>query len=230
MSIQSIINISEKMSINRRKVIGVQYTRSEIARVSETPTRNPWRFKLTASAGLRYYNSRAILEQLDFLDRKTPEIISFGSNPNLSWMFRYQGRLSDFEISQIQVGSFVGTTLNLIIPFQYQTPTVFFEAGDLIQLQSHPYPFTVIERYTGADINNTVLQLTTHRPNFITTNIQGSPIVVGSNCQFNLFCSNMPTYSLVPGAVQYSQTGELINNAHIEFDDDFQLYEFTAAA
>ena len=36
MSLQNIVNISETLNINRRRLVSVQYTRSEIAKVNET--------------------------------------------------------------------------------------------------------------------------------------------------------------------------------------------------
>ena len=100
MSIQSIINIAESIQINRRKVIGIQYTRNEIARVSELVTRNPWRMTVQVSALLDYRNTnvRALLEELDRLDRKIPEEITFANNSRLAWMFAYQGNLTPSEL------------------------------------------------------------------------------------------------------------------------------------
>jgi hypothetical protein len=39
----------------------------------------------------------------------------------------------------------------------------------------------------------------------------------------------MPTYKLFPGGALY-QNGSVINNAYIEWSDDFQLYEYVSLA
>ena len=44
--LQSIVNACNGLTIDRRKMVGIQFTRNEIPRVSQTPTRNPWKFTL----------------------------------------------------------------------------------------------------------------------------------------------------------------------------------------
>ena len=79
MGLQNIINICDSIEINRRKLVGIQFTRNELPRVTETPSYNPWRITLTTPARLRYSEARQILESLDTLDRRTPEEVTFGS-------------------------------------------------------------------------------------------------------------------------------------------------------
>ena len=78
--LQTIINKASAMTIDRRKVVGVQITRNEILRTSLTPTTQPWRFKLTMPNSLRYYDSRNVLEALDTIDRYSPQTITFSDN------------------------------------------------------------------------------------------------------------------------------------------------------
>jgi hypothetical protein len=44
-----------------------------------------------------------------------------------------------------------------------------------------------------------------------------------------MFCPNMPTYKLIPGGYVASGSTTL-NNALIEFSDDFDLYEWVGTA
>ena len=60
--LQTIINGCSDMSINRRNVVGIQYTRNEIPRVSLTPTKNPWKITLTMPNSFRYSEARALME------------------------------------------------------------------------------------------------------------------------------------------------------------------------
>jgi uncharacterized membrane protein len=223
MSLQRIVNVCETLNIDRRKVVGVQYTRSEVAKVSETPTRNPWRFNLTIAAALIYSQNRDLLEQIDYLDRRYPEVLSFststGASAGLAYMFAYQGAIKTY-IPLITVTSFVGNQLtlnvaNVSIPNVGGSTAVVFKKGDLIQIKNYPYPFTSTTDVLRGSADT--ITVTTHRPNFIGTGVNGLGINVGNDCQFKMFCPNMPTYKLSPGGP----------NAIIQWTSDFQLYEWT---
>jgi hypothetical protein len=224
MSIQSIINIAESIQINRRKVIGIQYTRNEIARVSELVTRNPWRMTVQVSALLDYRNTnvRALLEELDRLDRKIPEEITFANNSRLAWMFAYQGNLTPSELSALRITAFGSSELPYNQIALQGLPTVganslpgavLFRKGDIIQVSGYPYPFTVqnttVLRGSGSSVT-----ITTHRENFIDESVVNTGIVVGPNVEFNMFCTNMPTYTFVEKNL-------------VKFDGSFELYEYT---
>lgn len=225
--LQDIVNRASAMKIDRRKVVGVQITRNEIPRTSLTPTRQPWRFTLTMPNSLRYYNSRDILEALDTIDRYTPQTITFSNNSCLSWIFRYQGAMTAGQISALTVTSFIGNQLILSGLPTVGAGTVLFEPNDLIQIGSHTYPFTSttqILRGSGGTVT-----VTTNRPNIITGSVVGDGLTVGNGCTFNMFCPNMPTYKLIPGGY-VADGASTLNNALIEFSDDFELYEWVGTA
>lgn len=225
--LQTIIDNCNAIEIDRRKVVGIQFTRNEVARTSETPTYQPWRINLTMPGRFRYNEARALMEALDTLDRNVPETVTFGNNSCLSWIFRYQGSMTSAQISGITVQSFVGNTLTLATLPALVSTRVLFEPNDLIQIGNNPHPFTVqsrVLRGTGSTV-----QITTNRPNILTSSVVGSGIIVGNACQFKLFCPNMPVYKLVPGGYQ-RQNGVTLGNALIEFSDDFKLYEWVATA
>lgn len=225
--LQTIINKCNGLTIDRRQMVGIQYTRNESPRTSNTPTFNPWRFVLDMPSSLRYSDARSLLEQLDTLDRYTPQVVKFGDNPCLNWIFRYQGSMSTTQINGITVQSFVGDQLILTNLPTISSTRVLFEPNDLIQIGNHTFPFTSttqVTRGTGSTVT-----VTTNRPNIITGSVVGDNITVGSSCEFYLFCPNMPTYKLVPGGAQYAN-GVRVNNALIEFSDSFNLYEWVATA
>lgn len=225
--LQTIINRASGLTIDRRKVVGVQITRNEIPRTSLTPTKQPWRFVVTMPNSLRYYDNRDVLEELDRIDRYQPQIVTFSDNECLSWIFRYQGSMSTGQINNMFVNSFIGNQLILGGLPAIASTRVLFEANDLIQIGAHTYPFTSttrILRGTGATVT-----ITTNRPNIITGSVVGSRITVGNACKFNMFCPNMPTYKLIPGGY-VQNNGTAINNALIEFSDDFTLYEWVGTA
>ena len=228
--LQTIINNCNGLAIDRRKLVGIQYTRNEIPRTSSTPTRNPWRFTLDMPSSLRYNQARDLMEALDNLDRINPEVITFADNACLSWIFKYQGTMSQTMINNITVSDFTGDQLELTNLPVVPASRVLFEPNDLIQIgaiNAYPYPFastTRVLRGTGSSVI-----VTTNRPNILTGNLVGQPIRVGNVCQFNMFCPNMPIYKLMPGGAVI-QNGTVVNNALLEFSDSFNLYEYVGTA
>lgn len=226
--LQTIINNCDSISIDRRKVVGIEITRNEVPRTSVTPTFQPWRMLLTMPARFRYNEVRNLLEALDTLDRNVSQVVTFGDNDCLSWIFRYQGAMSQAQIANITVQSFTGNQLVLTNLPAVPATRVLFEPNDLIQIGNKTFPFTSQTRVTrGTDATVTI---TTHRPNILTGSIAGDSITVGNGCRFIMFCPNMPIYKLVPGGAQYDRFGRKINNALIEFSSEFLLYETVATA
>ncbi len=225
--LQTIIDKASGLTIDRRKVVGVQITRNEIPRTSLTPTKQPWRFVVTMPPSLYYYNNRNLLEELDRLDRYQPQLITFSNNPCISWIFRYQGSMNQGQINNLSVVSFTGNQLVIGGLPGIASTRVLFEPNDLIQIGAYTYPFTSTTRITRG--GGSTVTVTTNRPNIITGGVGGSGITVGAACTFNMFCPNMPTYKLIPGGgVKSGST--TINNALIEFSDDFTLYEWVGSA
>ena len=225
--LQTIIDKCNGITIDRRQMVGIQYTRNESPRTSNTPTFNPWRFVLDMPSSLRYNEARALMEELDTLDRFVPQVVTFGNNPCLSWIFKYQGSLSTGQISGLRVQSFVGDQLVLTGLPTIPASRVLFEKNDLIQIGNYTFPFTSqtqVLRGSGSTVT-----VTTNRPNIITGVVVNAGLTVGNKCQFYMFCPNMPTYKLIPGGAVISN-GTTINNALIEFSDVFQLYEWVATA
>jgi hypothetical protein len=217
--LQSIINMAETMEINRRRVMAVQYSRSEVARINETVTRNTWKFNVNVTAMLTYETYRDLLEDIDRLDRRYPEIITFnpatGANSGLSYMFNYQGDMSPSDISNITVTSWSGNHLILTNLPTTSPTTVLFRKGDFIQIADYPYPFTT--QYDVLRGSGSTVTVTTHRPNFMGTGVVSRHIRAGNDVQFKMFVNNMPTYRLNPGG----------STALINWSGPFQFYEYT---
>lgn len=229
--LQTIIDKCNGLRINRRDVVGIQITRNEIPRTSITPTKNPWRFTVDMPSSLRYFEARALLEEIDTLDRYLPETITFSNNSKFSWMFAYQGALNNTQLSAITVTSFTGNQLVLNVSgVTAGASTVVFKKNDLIQIGgsgSYPFPFTsTTEVLRGSGSTITV---TTHRPNILSGTLAGLGIIVGNNCQFKVFCPNMPTYKLTVGGFA-GTVNSPTNNALIEWSDAFELYEYVGDA
>ena len=226
--LQTIINKCNAINIDRRKVVGIQITRNEVARTSETPTFQPWRMTLSMPASLAYQTNRDLLEALDTLDRNTPEVVTFGDNACLSWIFKYQGTIPATQRNTISVQSFVGNVLTLTNLPAVASTRVIFEPNDIIQIGNNNFPFTSTTRVTRG--TGTTVQVITHRPNIITSSVVNNTLTYGNDCNFYMFCPNMPTYTLVPGAATRNSAGTTTNNALLAWSDDFQLYEWVATA
>lgn len=226
--LQTIIDNCNGIAINRRQMVGIQFTRNESPRTSLTPTFNPWQFTLDMPSSLRYNEARALMEELDTLDRYVPQVVTFGNNSKLSWIFKYQGDLSTGQLNSLRVQSFVGDQLVLTSLPSTAASRVIFKKNDLIQIGNNPFPFTSqtdVLRGTGATVT-----VTTNRPNILTSAVAGDSLTVGNSCEFTVFCPNMPTYKLTPGGAVISSNGVVTNNALLEFSDAFQLYEYVAYA
>lgn len=231
-ALQSLINLCNGLTIDRRKLVGVQYTRSQLPRTELTPTKNPWRFSMEIPAQ-PWYQMRPILEELNTLDRYQPEVVTFSNAANMAWMFRYQGtnagQLTNTPPTGMTVTSFNGNQLVLgNIPAR-TVGDILIAAGDLIQIAGSPYPFTSTTNivYTAAMASATV---TTHRPNIITLGVAGNTVIVGNTSQFNLFCPGLPNYKLTPAAYVRHATLGVINFAMVEFDGPLELYEWVSGA
>jgi hypothetical protein len=225
--LQTIIDNCNGIEMNRRQVVGTQYTRNEIPRVSQTPTKNPWKITIDMPNRFRYNQARALLEELDTLDTYTPQVVTFGNLTAMNWIFKYQGAMTSGQIAAVTVQTYVGQTLTLTGLPAIASTDYLFKKNDLIQIATHPYPFTSttdVLRGSGSTV-----VVTTSRPNIITGSVVGSGISVGATCQFNMFCPNMPVYKLTPGG--YVGNGvTTTNNALIEWSDSFYLYEFVGDA
>ena len=228
--LQTIIDNCNGLQIDRRKSVGQQFTRNSIPRVSVTPTRNPWQFIVDMPSSFRYNEARALMEELDRLDRYLPETITFSNVSQFSWMFRYQGVCTAGQLATMTVVSFIGDQLVLTKPTGPSVGAVIFQPNDIIQIGGagvYPYPFTVVNQVTqpsGANIT-----ITTNRPNILTGTLTGLGVIVGNNVQFKMFCPNMPTYKLTVGGYQKSGS-TVVNNALIEWSDSFRLYEYVGTA
>lgn len=214
--LQDIVDYATSIEINRRKLVGIQFTRNQIVRVGETPSRNPWRFKVKHDRVIPYSQARALIEELDRLDRALPQQITMSSNSKLSYLFAYQGAMTLTQRNDLIITSFIGNQLILRNLTTITPLSVMFKAGDFIQVEGYPYPFTVINQVNRPGSGDTVT-VTVHRPNFISDSVVDKKIIVGNAVNFYMLCTNMPTYAFIRGGA----------NALVQFTGDFELHEYT---
>lgn len=228
--LQTIIDNANGMTIDRRKVVGMQITKNEIPRLSTTPTKNPWKINLDMPSSFIYSDARALMEAIDVLDSTGYQDVTFSNNACLSWIFAYQGELDSTQLSNITVGSngFVGNVLELNVSLVTGAASqIMFKPNDLIQIGTNPYPFTVTTEVLRG--SGTTVSMVMSRPNILTASVFGNNITVGNACTFRLFCPSMPVYKLVPGGYAEA-SGVTTSNAFIEWSSAFDLYEYVGTS
>lgn len=218
MSLQTIIDGATTISIDKRKVSSSVITRSGVLRTTAFTGHQPYFFTVSFSASLRYSASRAILEDIDRLDRVNEEIINIGNtNPALSYITAYQGNIDSANISSITVNN-VSDTGNLYLNCSsIGSGTGFlFKKGDFIQpagntgIYRYPYQVTNDVAYS----TNANVAVPVHRRLFSQPGqtYYGGGIKVGSTVSWPVKLLQKPNYTILP----YDR---------VSFDDDFQLIE-----
>lgn len=213
MSFQTILNIQQSLTVNNRRVVGQQVSRSGQIRVAQYLTSVPWVFTVRPHEYLYYPQVRDIIQSIDNADRQIPEPITFNTN-NLNWFTKYQGTLTLAQANALTLdevpapNSQILTIGNLPLtsPFAY-----VFKMGDFIQVENYVYKVTEdVLRGSG-----TTVEVPIHRP-IIGTPSTGTLTAVGKDVEFIVVAEQCPTYTLNPMA----------DGAYVRWDNDFVFREY----
>lgn len=196
MSFQTIFEIQQSMTVNNRRTIGQQVTRSGYMTVAQYLTAVPWVFTVVPHNYLYYPQVRSIIQSIDNKDRQLPETITFASQ-NLSWFVKMQGTATAATINGTPAPN--TQTLNLI-------SNGTFKAGDFIMVSGHTYKVT-------EDSAGSVVKI--HRP-LIGTPIAGATVYMGDDVTFTVVAEKCPTYTLTP----------MTDGAFVNWDDAFVFREY----
>lgn len=195
MSFQTILNIHQKLSINNRRTIGQQVSRSGQLRVAQYLTAVPWVFTVMPHNYLYYPQARAIIQSIDNADRQNPENITFNTT-ELEWFTKMQGTATAATLSVTPVAN--TQTLSL-------SSNGTFKAGDFIQVGGYVYKVT-------ADSAGSTIGI--HRP-LIGNPVAGAVLTLGKDVTFNVVAEQCPTYTLTP----------MTAGAFVEWDGEFVFRE-----
>jgi hypothetical protein len=213
MSFQTILNIQQSMTVNSRRVIGQQVSRSGQIRVAQYLTAVPWVFTVQPHSYLYYPQVRNVIQSIDNADRQIPEYLSFDT-PQLEWFVAYQGVLTDLQLGALVLNATPAPNSQVIqitgLP-SIASGSLIFKAGDFIQIQQ--YVYKVI-----ADVPRGTLSYVTvgiHRP-IIGSPTVGTNIVVGKNVSFRIVAEKCPTYTLNP----------MTDGAFVQWDSEFVFREY----
>ena len=212
MSFQTIFNVQQSMTVNNRRTVGQQVSRSGQVRVAQYLTAVPWVFTVVPHNYLPYATSRDIIQTIDNLDRQLPETITF-SGANLAWFTEYQGDLTLAQANALTLAAMPAANSQVIsvgnLPSVASTKFVF-KAGDFLQLGNYSYKVTA-DVLRGTDTN---VSVSLHRP-VIGTVTTGTLAGVGNACEFTVLAEKCPTYTLVPAP----------GSAFVQWDEPFVFRE-----
>jgi hypothetical protein len=195
---QDIVEIQQQITVNNRRTVGQQVSRSGQLRVAQYLTSVPWVFTVTPHNFLYYPQARAIIQAIDNLDRQVPQTITFASD-NLKWFTAMQGTAT----SAVLASTPPANTQTLAL-----TSNGTYKAGDFIQVGGYTYKVT-------ADSSGSTVSI--HRP-LIGTPSVGATVTMGNNVTFNVVAEQCPTYTLVP----------MTNGAFVKWDNPFVFRENVA--
>lgn len=212
MSFQTIFNIQQKMTVNNRRTVGQQISRSGQLRVAQYLTAVPWVFTIEPHNFLYYPTARDIIQTIDNADRQNPETITFDTD-NLRWFTQYQGDLTQVQADALTLNATPAANSQTIevgnLPSVSSTSYVF-RAGDFLQIGTYSYKVTAdVTRGSGSTIN-----VGLHRP-VIGTPSPGTLTAVGAACTFYVVAEVCPTYTLTP----------MKDGAFVNWDNNFVFRE-----
>lgn len=196
MSFQTILDIHQRISVNNRRVVGQQVSRSGQIRVAQYLTSVPWVFTVVPHNFLYYPQVRDVIQSIDNADRQNPEYITFAAN-NLKWFTQMQGTATAATLNGTPTTNSQTIALN---------SNGTFKAGDFVEIGGYVY------KVTADSAGSTI---TIHRP-IIGTPSSGDTVTLGEDVSFYVVAEKCPTYTLTP----------MTDGAYVEWDGEFVFREY----
>lgn len=208
MSFQTIFEIQQSMTVNNRRTVGQQVSRSGQVRVAQYLTSVPWVFTVAPHNYLSYATSRLIIQTIDNLDRQLPETITFNS-ANLRWFTAYQGGAATTPTTVTLAATPAVNSQTLQLANVPASTGAVFKAGDFIMIGGYTYKITA-----DAFVAGSLATVLIHRP-VIGFPVAGDAVACGNNCTFTVLAEKCPTYTLTPSP----------GSAFVNWDDAFVFRE-----
>lgn len=200
MSFQWIIDRAESISINRKRVVASTTARDGTVR-SVSRGAQVWQFDVKVPDGIPWTELRANITAAEQLDRVSTASIAL-SNSNINWMFGYLGTPQTVP-TDIRFRTVAGQASQIEIFDRYFPPYVTIStgqkilgAGDIIQLGTNGYVYTVVEDVIYNPSNPDFPKATLHRP-LVTTTFSGNVMRIGRNCAWTVICTNFPDWTII---------------------------------
>ena len=201
MSLQTIVDNCVSITIERRKVTGYTVSRSGQVKVSSIASNVPWQMIIDMHAGMQYSTNRAMIEELDKIDRVQTTTINIGvTNPNISYLTDYQGDLNSSQINTITIQSanVLNVVMNVSSVSGSATNYVFRKGDYWMPTGAYKYPYTVtadVQRGSGSTITVPINRPFIDQAGYTEV---GAGIKVGKNVTWNMLLIKKPSYSVIP--------------------------------
>lgn len=196
MSFQTILNIHQEFTVNNRRTVGQQYSRSGQLTVAQYLTTVPWVFTVKPHNYLYYPQVRDVIQTIDNADRQYPEYITFNTS-SLDWFTKMRGTATAATLAATPAPNSQTLTLS---------SNGTYKAGDFIQISGYVYKVT-------ADSAGTTVNI--HRP-IIGSPTSGATVTLGKNVQFYVIAEKCPTYTLTP----------MTDGAYVNWNGEFVFREY----
>jgi len=197
MSIQTIINNATGISISKKPIVAQTFSRSQQVKTAQRGPR-VWSFQITMHNGLRYSQSRGVLEEISRVDRLVESTISLNGSAGTEYITQYQGGLTSAQRNQMQItGWSVGaTTMTLSNLPSVASNVVVFEAGDLIQPTDSRYPYTVTGQVVRGSDNTITVAVHRGRVNESGYDPVGKTLKYGVDVTWRVIATQIPDWTI----------------------------------
>ena len=223
MSLNTILSISESVSIDDRRFVGQSISRNQRITTAEVLTVVPFIFDMKPMNYLLYSQNRDLLSSLRINDRSLEQYLNFGTT-GWSNYIKYHGDMTGVQIAACQwQTSSANKTLVLGNLPAISSSAYIVKTGDFCQVGRYSYIATAdVQRGSGSTVNITV-----HR-SLITAVASATNAVIGeygttislggytyTGVTFPVILTEYPNYTLVP----------MTNDSFIQWNGAFKAME-----
>jgi hypothetical protein len=193
MTFQAIINTSQRIEVDRRRMVGQSISRSQRVKTAQRVTAQPFVLTVTPRARFRWTDTRQAVELIQNYDRNTECVIQIGSIPNLYYLNQYQGAFSASALAGMTITNFTGTSVTIAL--NTSSTGYVFRAGDWIQPTNSRYPYIITNDAFVVTSNITV---NVHRPLITSENTTTTgTFKVGTATTMVVVATEFPTYQYI---------------------------------
>lgn len=183
---QTIFNLAESISIDRRGVVGQTISRSNIVRSVDRGGR-VWRFTVKMPDGIPWTQLRSAIEAIENADMYTVGTVNLNNSGYNGWLSNYRG--SSSNLSGWTANATQGSdTLTSLVPAGISSGTTL-AAGDFVQLGTLGHVYSVVD---AVPYGTTSVKL--NRPVVDTTG--SKTLIVGPAVTWQVICTQLPTWTI----------------------------------
>jgi len=206
MSLQTILSISESITVNDHKFAGQMMSRNMRISTSEILTVQPFQFALQPMNYLLYSQNRSVLSALRVADRITEQYLNYASTGWVNYI-AYQGQMTAAQAAAVTIDvTSTGKTIVLATLPAIGSTLFIVKAGDFIQVGRYAYIATAnVTRGGGTTVSVPVHRSLIDAPTSGMTAVigqYGTTVSLGGSTYtgitFPVVVREYPTYKLVP--------------------------------